>query len=101
MKKIMFLCSAGMSTSMLVNKVKEAAAGNDYECEIFATGEADAKNHYDDIDVILLGPQVRFLLSKVKKAVEGKNVKVEVIDTTNYGRMDGEAVLKQIMQLCE
>jgi len=97
MKKIMFLCSAGMSTSMLVQKVEAAAKEKGFESKIWASSEAEAKKYYDDVDVIMLGPQVRFLLNKVKKEVEGKDVKVDIIDTVNYGRMNGEAVLEQIM----
>ena len=36
MKKIVLLCSAGMSTSMLVKKMQAAAAEENYACEIAA-----------------------------------------------------------------
>lgn len=98
MKKIMFLCTAGMSTSMLVNRVEEAANTHGADYKIWACGEAEAKNFYQDVDVVLLGPQVRFLLKKVQGAVP-ETVKVDIIDTTSYGRMDGEAVFQQIQSL--
>lgn len=95
----MFICSAGMSTSLLVNKVLDAAKARGVDIDVWASSEAEAKSKYDDVDVILLGPQVKFLLGKVKEAVEGKGVNVDVIDMTNYGRMNGEAVLDQIVAL--
>lgn len=99
MKKVLFICSAGMSTSLLVTKTLAAAKEKGLEIDIEAMSEAEAKNHLDNVSVILLGPQVRFLLGNVQKMVEGKNVAVEVIDTLNYGRMDGKAVLEQIERL--
>ena len=36
MKKIVLLCSAGMSTSMLVKKMQAAAEAENYACEIAA-----------------------------------------------------------------
>ncbi|MBQ1415917.1 MAG: PTS sugar transporter subunit IIB, partial [Selenomonas sp.] len=42
MRKIILLCSAGMSTSMLVRKMQEAAAADNYECEIAAFPMSDA-----------------------------------------------------------
>jgi len=99
MKKILFVCSAGMSTSLLVMKTEKAAAKRGIELDIKAMSEAEAKNNIDDSNVILLGPQVRFLLSNVKKSVGDKNIAVDVIDVTKYGRMDGEAVLDQILSL--
>ncbi len=98
MKNIMLVCSAGMSTSLLVLKMNEAAAKLGYKVNIFAASEADSKN-YTDIDVILLGPQVRYLLSKMKEAMEPKGIPVAVIDSMNYGTMNGEAVLKQALDL--
>ncbi len=101
MNNIMFICSAGMSTSLLVSKVEQAAAEKGFACKIWASSEAEAKRYYDEVDVILLGPQVRFLLNNAKAATAGKNVKVEVIDMTHYGRLDGSGVLEQIERLLD
>lgn len=99
MKNVMFICTAGMSTSMLVQRVEEAAKNRGVELHVWASSEADAKSQYDNVDVILLGPQVRFLKGKVETAVAEKNVKVDVIEMTNYGKMNGEGVLDQILSL--
>lgn len=98
MKKILLVCSAGMSTSMLVKKMQEAAEneGKDYEVEALALSEAETK--VDDVDVILLGPQVRFQKAQVEKVANGK-VPVDVIDMQQYGMMDGESVLKHAESL--
>ena len=73
MRKIVLLCAAGMSTSLLVNKMKAAAADEGYECDIAAFPVATAKDHAD-ADIILLGPQVRFAKGKVQGEVPGKIV---------------------------
>ena len=66
MKRILLVCSAGMSTSLLVSKMQAAAKAQGIDCTINAVGEAELKKHENEIDVLLLGPQVRFLLSKMK-----------------------------------
>lgn len=99
MKTIMLVCSAGMSTSLLVTKMEGAAKDKGIEAKIFAVSEAEAKLHYDNVNVVLLGPQVKFLLKKIQSAVEGKNVPVEVINTIDYGRMNGENVLMTALDL--
>ena len=55
MKKIVLLCAAGMSTSMLVKKMQEAAAAESYECSIAAYPTSEANAKASDADVILLG----------------------------------------------
>ena len=101
MKRIMLICSAGMSTSLLVQKMEAAAKEAKVECKIWASAEADAKKQLDDVDVVLLGPQVRFIKDQMIKAIGDRPVKLDIIDTMNYGRMDGKAVLKQGLSLLD
>ena len=91
MRKIILLCSAGMSTSMLVKKMQEAAAADNYACEIAAFPMSEAKERAADADIIFLGPQVRFSKDKVAEQCPGRPV--EVIDMKLYGRMDGKGAL--------
>ena len=106
MKKIVLLCASGMSTSMLVKKMQEAAKAENYDCEIAAYSAAEAEN-YDceiaaysaaeavekasDADVVLLGPQIRFSKDKIAKELPG--VPVDAIEMRMYGRMDGKGAL--------
>jgi PTS system cellobiose-specific IIB component len=61
-KTIMLVCSAGMSTSLLVTKMQKAAEEKGLETDIFAVSASDADNSLEEknVDVLLLGPQVRF-----------------------------------------
>lgn len=99
MKRIMLLCCAGMSTSLLVQKMQQAAQEADIQVSIRASSEAEAKKQMDDVDVILLGPQVRFLKDQIQKAIGTRDVKLDIIDSASYGRMDGKAVLEHGLRL--
>lgn len=46
--------------------------------------------------VILIGPQVSYMLAKVKSEVD---VPIVVIDSKSYGLMDGEKVLDQALAM--
>ena len=97
MYKILLVCNAGMSTSMLVQRMEKAATEKGIEAEIWAVGDADAVNNVEKMDVMLLGPQVRFLESKMKGIAGGKPV--AVIDMQAYGTMNGKKVLEQALKL--
>lgn len=99
MNRILLICSAGMSTSLLVTKMEQSAKKSGVEVNILAIPEAEFKNYKDKCDVVLLGPQVRFLLSRIKNEVEGKGIPVELINTVDYGMMNGEKVLNQALTL--
>ncbi|SCC12268.1 PTS sugar transporter subunit IIB [Weissella bombi] len=95
-KKIMLACAAGMSTSLLVTKMQEAAkaAGKDYE--IFAKSTADIDNELSSSekpDVLLLGPQVSFMKNEVKSKTDAAGIPMDVINMMDYGMMKGDKVL--------
>lgn len=97
MRKIVLLCSAGMSTSLLVTKMRQHAAEIDYAVEVDAYSVSEATREAKDADLVLLGPQVRFNLSAIQKQLPGKPV--DVIDMRAYGMMDGAAVIKQAKEI--
>ncbi|TGD25384.1 PTS sugar transporter subunit IIB [Companilactobacillus suantsaicola] len=97
-KTIMLCCAAGMSTSLLVSKMQKAAESDGVDAEIFATAaaDADAKLEEKHPNVLMLGPQVRYLEGQFKDKL---SIPVEVINMQDYGMMNGEKVLKQALSL--
>lgn len=102
-KKIMVVCSAGMSTSLLVSNMEKAAKSKQLPFEIFALSGSDVNTYLEEkeIDVMLLGPQVRFMKKQFAPILEPKGIPVEVILMKDYGLMDGESVLAWAENLME
>ena len=59
-KRIMLICAAGMSTSLLVTKMQKAAHELGEYVEIFALPLNAGKKEITNVDCVLLGPQVRY-----------------------------------------
>lgn len=97
MKNIVLFCAAGMSTSLLVTKMQKAAAEEGFECRIAAYSLNELKTQGPGADIILLGPQVRYNLDKVKAELPDKPV--SVIDMRQYGMMDGKGVIKTVHEI--
>lgn len=98
MINIMLVCNAGMSTSMLMNKMVEAAKQQGIEAEIWAIPDARLNEEWKKADVILLGPQVSYLKSRVETISAG-SVPVEAIPMLDYGRMNGPGVLAMALKM--
>ncbi|GEM01532.1 PTS system, cellobiose-specific IIB component [Halolactibacillus halophilus] len=103
MKTILLVCSAGMSTSLLVTKMQKVAAEQNVESDISAVSasEVDQTLLEKDIDVLLLGPQVRYMKPQFDKKMAGKNIPVDIIDMKDYGMMNGVNVLAQAIKLID
>lgn len=89
--RIHLVCSAGMSTSLLVNNMKKAAPA-DYVID--AGPFAALEEIIDDYDVILVGPQVRFKYDDIKAMCEEHKKRCALIDMRVYGTMDGKKTLE-------
>ncbi|EDO1224415.1 PTS sugar transporter subunit IIB [Listeria innocua] len=99
MKNIMLVCSAGMSTSLLVKKMTEAIENNHLDATVIAVAEADFDKYKGNVDVVLLAPQVRFLEKNLKRVLDPLGIPVSIINGIDYGTMDGEKVLNDALAM--
>lgn len=97
MYNILLVCSAGMSTSFLVEKMKASAEKKGIEATINAVPDASAIDYVGKIDILLLGPQVKYLEAKMK-GLFGETP-VSVINMVDYGMMNGEKVLEDALKI--
>ncbi|CYV43080.1 lichenan-specific phosphotransferase enzyme iib component (pts system lichenan-specific eiib component) (eiib-lic) [Streptococcus suis] len=95
-KTIMLVCAAGMSTSLLVTKMQQAATASALEREIFAVSAMEAEEILADktVDILMLGPQVRYMLAEFKAKLAPLGIPVVAIPMTDYGMMRGDKVLE-------
>ena len=100
-KTIMLACAAGMSTSLLVSKMKNAAKEKGKDYKIFATAASGIQDEIDKEhpDVLMLGPQVQYMEDSVKKITDEAGIPLAVINMQDYGMMNGEHVLETAQEL--
>ena len=65
---IRLFCAAGMSTSVLVAKMQDAAKEKGKDADIAAYPISEMERLIDGVDVALLGPQVGFQLARAKES---------------------------------
>lgn len=72
------------------------------ETKIFALPFSDAPRVLEEVDCILLGPQVRFQKTAIEKLAASRKagpIPVDVIDMRDYGTMNGKAVLAKALKM--
>lgn len=99
MVRIMLCCASGMSTSLLVEKMKRSAKEKGIEVDIWAVGANEVRENADKADIILLGPQVKYAQKKIE--ADAPNVPVANIGMREYGMMNGAAVLQQALEIID
>lgn len=94
--KILLACAVGMSTSMLVDRMKTSAKEQGLDVEIEAIPVSALSAHLKGVQMILLGPQVSYLLAQVAR--QYAPIPVKVVEMMDYGMMNGTKVLDDALQ---
>lgn len=94
--RILLCCNAGMSSSILVKKIKMAASNRGMEIEIKAVANSRVKEEVGKWDVCLVGPQLSYAVDTLKVKL---NIPVAGIEPAAYAIADGEKVLDFALNL--
>jgi PTS system cellobiose-specific IIB component len=82
---------------MLMERMKKAAQVKAPGTEIVAHPVSELSVEAPGSSAILLGPQVSYMKDKIASAFPG--IPVRVIDMRDYGMMNGEKVLQDVLEL--
>lgn len=99
MKRIVLCCASGMSTSMLVARMRKHAAQKGLSVDITAISINEFDTEMPRCDCCLLGPQIKYKLAEMKEKLAPFNIPVAVINTLDYGMMRGDRVLETALAL--
>ncbi len=94
--KVLLVCAAGMSTSLLVNSMKKFADPGDV---IEAYPVAQLEKLVDNYDVVLCGPQIRYKFKDIQKICAAHGKPTEIIDMLSYGQQKGDKVMETARKL--
>lgn len=101
MTYITLACAAGMSTSALVKRMQDAAAEEGLGVDIRAMPVEEAAKELGNTQVLLLGPQVRYRLKELRQICEERGIPCDVINSVDYGMMNGKKVLHTALNLLQ
>lgn len=90
-KKIYLFCSAGMSSSILADKMQKISdsKGLGIEVQYYPESKLDEKAH--EADLLLLSPQIRYRQAEIQK----KHSQLYLIEMADYGMLKAENILNK------
>lgn len=96
MKNIIVVCEAGITTSLLVQRLQQHVKQEnvDYAIESKNTEEGLDFVKQEQIDAVLLGPQVHHKAVEYEKSTDAKILKISVND---YNNMNTLSIFEQLV----
>ena len=95
MYKIALVCENGASTGIVVKKMQAAAQQLGIEAQIKAYPYGQMPELVQNVDYILIGPQLAFKKEEAKKNFPHYADRINVIQAVDFGMMRGEKILKE------
>lgn len=94
--KILVVCNAGMSSSILVKKIKEYARSQQVEAVVQAVSSASVVDEVGNWDVCLVAPQIMYAVDDVKKTLQ---IPTEAVEMRTYAISDAKAAFEQALRM--
>lgn len=84
---------------MLVKKMQAEAEKRGLEVNIDAYGVSEFDEQFPRYQVVLLGPQVKYMLESLAEKTAERGIPVAAIDMMDYGMQRGDKVLDFALSL--
>lgn len=99
MKNVLLICGTGASSGFMAKNIRKAAKDKAKDISVKARSDSELNEYIEEIDLLLVGPHLKYMLDDLKKECDPHNVPVEIIREEAYGSLDGNAVLQQIEEI--
>ncbi|TPG91310.1 PTS sugar transporter subunit IIB [Brevibacillus laterosporus] len=100
--KVLFVCSAGMSSAIVVNALKKEADKHGVAMEVKAVSTQEfAEEVKNGWNVAMVAPQVRHRFEQLKQEAEVAGVPCDLIPPQGYTPLGGATLFKKVQELAK
>lgn len=97
--KVLFVCSAGMSSTIAVNALKKEAEKNGMELDVLAVGTQEFENEVSNgYDIAMVAPQIRHRYDTLSAIAEELNIPCVLIKPQAYSPLGGAQLFNQLKE---
>ena len=77
--------------------MRRAAVARGVEMDIKARSESEIENYVDEIDALMVGPHLAYILDEVEEYIGDNDVKVILMKPEYYSTLDGDKALDHLI----
>lgn len=103
MKKlnVLLVCGSGASSGFMATNMRRAAVARGLEADIKARSESEIENYVDEIDALMVGPHLAYILDEVEGYIGDNDVKVILMKAEYYSTLDGSKAIDHLLSEME
>ena len=95
---VLLVCGSGASSGFMAANMRKSASAQGIELKISARSESEIENYIDEIDALMVGPHLAYILDEVEEYTHGTDVKVILMKGEYYATLDGEKAIEHLLE---
>lgn len=96
--RILLVCGSGASSGFMAANIRKAADSKGLNASVTARSESEIENYIDEIDVLMVGPHLAYILDEVDEYIGDAPVKVILMKPDYYSTLDGGKAIDHLME---
>ena len=97
--RVLLVCGSGASSGFLASNIRKAAVKRGLDVSVTARSDAEIENYINDVDCLMVGTHLAYLMEDVSKTIQGRDIKMALVKPEYYATLDGEKALDHILSL--
>lgn len=94
---VLLVCGSGASSGFMAANMRKAAKEQNLDIRIVARSESEIENYIDEIDALMVGPHLEYLLDEVDEIIQDSTLKVILMKKEYYATLDGKAAVEHLL----
>ncbi|MGT2784029.1 PTS sugar transporter subunit IIB [Streptococcus merionis] len=98
---VLLVCGSGASSGFMAANMRKAAKEQGLDMDIKARSESEIENYIDEIDALMVGPHLAYIIDEVEDYTAGTDVKVILMKGEYYATLDGSQAIAHLQEELE
>ncbi len=82
----------------MANNIRKAVTARGVDMSVMARSESEIENFIDEIDVLMVGPHLAYIIDEIDDYVGEYPVKVVLMRPDYYSTLDGEKAVDHLLE---
>lgn len=96
--KVLLVCGSGASSGFMATNMRKALSELGIDADIKARSESEIESYIDDLDILMIGPHLKYLMDDIDYYIEGTNVVPILMKPEYYATLDGKKAIEHMLE---
>lgn len=96
--KVLLVCGSGASSGFMATNMRVALGKEGIDAEVKARSESEIESYLDDIDILMIGPHLKYLVDEIEDYIQGRDIVVILMKPDYYATLNGESAVKHMLE---